>query len=83
MVNHLDDDAVTRLADVLESRSHGRKRSAIPSWLSHVVTIMVAVIVAWVAMQVRVSVLETRVNNMDDMLKEMRADIKVLLARER
>lgn len=52
-------------------------------WIERILTLAVAVLLAWGTMQSKVAVLESRVNTHDEWMKEMRVDIKELLQRVR
>jgi len=52
-------------------------------WFDRVVTWGIGILLAWGALQMDVAVLKSRVDSQDELLREMRQDIKTLLQRVR
>lgn len=71
----LSDEQMERIAQLVEKRSPKEK------WLDRAVTWGVGILLAWAALQVDVAVLKSRVDTHDELLREIRDDIKTLLRR--
>lgn len=86
-LSSLDDVTLEQLAEVIAARR--KPESALGRWTERLIGLLVAIAVAWMAMSENVATLKSRIdshdqrlNAADDMLKEIRGDIKTLLQRD-
>lgn len=82
-ISPLDDHSVTRLIEALEARGLvSQPTPARDKWVDRIITWAIAVAVAWATLQADMAVLKSRVDGQDQLLNEIRQDIKTLLRRE-
>lgn len=77
----LDEAMTQRVVDAVCERLRARgysvtKEPRFPAWAEKLITLVVAVLLAWGAMQTRVAVLETRQTTLEDALKDFRSDLR-------
>jgi hypothetical protein len=72
----LDDHSLDRLLEQINERRSGWNKNEL---MKIVAPILISALVAWGAVNIRVAVLETRVDELRSNITEIRADVKSLL----